>query len=216
MPRGSTPHTLTKTKTMSKIPLIYPQGYYVKGYDIIGKHGRPLRPDKRNVYTLQTEGKPIHANLYKIVWSARHKVDIRKIPKEYSFRLTDTGILVVESFSDRMSKAKKIQYSTVTVQYEDYDYIERFAHLAKAMIQGEVDAKTQLFVLLNSKRDDLIQYARNASGGVSLQKATDYTDSAIIKVYGTILARTYAVPSPIASIKWHINNLIRQNRKKRL
>lgn len=200
---------------MKKIELIYPKGYYVQGYEVIGKHGRPLRPDRRNVYTLQTGDKPLHANLYKIVWSARNKVDIRKIPKEYSFRLTDTGILLVETFSDRMSNAKKRQYSNMTVQYEDYDFIEKFASTAKAMIQGEVDARTQLFVLLNSKRDELIQYARYASGGVSLQKATDYTDRAIIKVYETILARTYAVPSPIASIKWHINKLIRDNRKKR-
>lgn len=35
------------------LPLIGLEGYHVSGFETIGRHGRPLKPDRRNVYTLQ-------------------------------------------------------------------------------------------------------------------------------------------------------------------
>lgn len=195
--------------------LVFPEGYTIDGYEIIGKRGVPLKPDRRDVFTLQARGcPPVRANRYKLVWCARNGVDVRDIPKEFSFRLSDNGVLIVETFSDRMSSVRKRLANTVKVQFEDYDFIERFASTAKRMISGEPEALADLFVLLNSQRDSLIQYARTASGGVSLQKAIYYTDKAIIKVYDMLCARTNAVASPIASIKWHINHFIKIGRKK--
>lgn len=194
------------------IELIYPKGYGVDGFDIIGKWGRPLKADRRDVFTLQVAGEPpLRATRYKLVWCARHRVDVRFVPREYSFRVVN-GELLCETFSDRMSMTRRIQEATVKVKWEDYDFIEHFAAIAKAMLKGEPDKLAELFALLNSQRDACISYARTASGGVSQTKAIDYTDRAIYHVFQTVVSGTRAVPSPIASIKWHINNQIRLSR----
>lgn len=193
--------------------LIYPEGYSVEGFDIIGKWGRPLKADRRDVFTLQVAGvPPLRATRYKLVWCARHRVDVRCVPREYSFRVVN-GVLLCETFSDRMSLTRRMQEATVKVKWEDYDFIEHFAAIAKAMLQGEQDKAAELFSLLNSQRDACIIYARTASGGVSQAKAIDYTDRAIYHVFQTVVSGSRAVPSPIASIKWHINNQIRQSRR---
>lgn len=83
------------------------------------------------------------------------------------------------------------------------------------MLNGEPDAKARLFSLLNGKREDFIRYARTASGGVSQQKAELYTDQAIMKVFETVCRGKFAVASPVASVKWHVNHAIRNGRKKR-
>lgn len=197
------------------LPIIGFEGYYVQGFEIIGKHGRPLKAGRRNVYTLQTnQGKPYHAELHKLIWCARKKVNVMDVPKDYSFRELN-GTIFVETFSDRMSNTRKALAKEVKVKFEDYDFIERFASTAKGMLNGEPDAKARLFSLLNSKRDECVKYARTASGGVSQQKAELYTDKAILKVFQQVCSGTFAVPSPIASIKWHINHAIRNGRKKR-
>lgn len=196
------------------LPIIGLEGYYVQGFEIIGRHGRPLKPGRRNVYTLQTNsGKAYHAELHKLIWCARHKVNVMEVPRDYSFREMN-GMIIVETFSDRMSNTRKALAQEVKVKYEDYDFIERFAQTAKGMLKGEPDAKAHLFSLLNSKRDDYICYARTASGGVSQQKAELYTDQAIMKVFEQVCSGTFAVASPIASIKWHINHAIKNGRKK--
>lgn len=197
------------------LPLIGLEGYHVQGFEIIGRHGRPLKPDRRNVYTLQAgSGKVYRAELHKLVWCARHKVNVMEVPRDYSFRELN-GTILVETFSERMSNTRRTLAQVVKVKQEDYDFIERFAHTAKAMLNGEPDAKASLFSLLNSKREDFIRYARTASGGVSQQKAELYTDRAIMKVFETVCRGTFAVASPVASIKWHINHAIRSGRKKR-
>ena len=197
------------------LPIIGLEGYYVQGLEIIGRHGRPLKPGRRNVYTFQTNsGKTYHAELHKLIWCARHKVNVMQVPKDYSFRELN-GTIFVETFSDRMSNTRRALAQQVKVKYEDYDYIERFAQLAKRLLNGEPDAKANLFSFLNSKRDECIRYARTASGGVSQQKAELYTDQAILKVFEQVCSGTFAVPSPIASIKWHINHAIRNGRKRR-
>lgn len=103
----------------------------------------------------------------------------------------------------------------MTVKWQDYDFIEQFAHTAKMMLQGDEDAKVRLFTMLNARRDEFIAYARRALGGVSLPKATDYTDKAIYHVFETVVNGCYHVPSPIAKIKWYICHFIRQSRKHR-
>lgn len=198
------------------IELIYPKGYGVEGFDIIGKCGRPLKADRRDVFTLQVAGgPPLRATRCKLVWCAMHHVDVRRVPREYSFRVVN-GVLLCETFSDRMSLTRRMQEATVKVKWQDYDFIEHFAAIAKAMLKGEPDKLAELFALLNSQRDALILYARTASGGVSQTKAVDYTDRAIYHVYETVVSGTRAVPSPMASIKWHINNQIRQSRNKHI
>ena len=52
-------------------------------------------------------------------------------------------------------------------------------------------------------------------GGVSLEKATLYTDMAISYTYDLILSGRYYVPSPIGSIKGRICMLIKEGRNKK-
>lgn len=196
------------------IPIIGLDGYYVQGFEVIGKHGRPLKADRRNVYSFRVGGKVFHHELHKVIWCARHKVNVNDVPRDYSFRKLK-GIILVETFSDRMSYTRKALAQEVKVKREDYDFIEKYASMAKAMLDGLPDARSELFSLLNGKRDEYVGYARTASGGVSKQKAELYTDQAILKVFNLICAGTYAVASPIASIKWHINHAIKNGRKKR-
>lgn len=198
------------------LPLKGTDGYFVQGFNIIGKFGRALKPDRRKVYRIMADDKkPLRANLNKLVWCARRGIDVRQVPRDYSFRNTDTGWVEVETFSNRMSRTRQAVNKAVKMQREDYDFIERFAHTALSMIDGEPDAKLQLFTLLNSKRDECIRYARTASGGVSQEKAVLYTDTAIAKVYEQLLARNEVICSPIASIKWYINHQIKTGRKHR-
>lgn len=195
-------------------PIIGLDGYFVQGFEIIGKHGRPLKADRRNVYSFRVGGRAYHAELHKVIWCARHRVNVMDVPKDYSFREVK-GTILVETFSDRMSNTRKALAQEVKVKREDYDFIEKFARTARGLLDGEPDAKAKLFSLLNSKRDECVRYARTASGGVSQKKAELYTDTAILKVFEQICTGVYAVASPIASIKWHINHAIRNGRKKR-
>lgn len=200
---------------MRLIELKYPKGYAVKGLEIIGKWGRPMKADRRDVFTLQADEGRIRATRSKIVWCAMNGRDIRRVPREYSFRIADNGIVIVETFSDRMSYVRHRQNMAVKVQWEDYDFIERFARTAKQMIEGKPDARRELFLMLNGKRDEFIGYARRSCGGVSEKRATDYADMAIVKVYDSLCSRTFAIASPIASIKWHIRKFITDERNKR-
>ena len=159
-------------------PIIGLDGYFVQGFEIIGKHGRPLKADRRNVYSFRVGGKAYHAELHKVVWCARHRVNVMDVPKDYSFREVN-GTNMVETFSDRMSSTRKALAQEVKVKREDYDFVETFARMAKGLLDGEPDAKAKIFSLLNSKRDECVRYARTASGGVSQQKAVLYTDKAI-------------------------------------
>jgi hypothetical protein len=199
---------------MTRIPIVGFAGYYIDYPAICNKHGKPLKDGLRGVITLYDQQHVYKATRWKIIWAAQHGIDPRKIPRAYSFR-EDNGTVLCETFSDRMSDTVKQRHKMATVKWQDYDFIERFAHTAKEMLQGDGTARMKLFTMLNQKRDELIKYARYAVGGVSLNKATDYTDQAIFHCYETIINGCYHVPSPIASIKWHIRKQIRDGRNKR-
>lgn len=197
------------------IPLIYPEGYAVKGFDVIGRWGRPLKEGYKGNIKLQPRGgRTISATRYKIVWAARHNVDLRKIPKGYSFYLDGNGELKCDTFSNRMSQVAKIRQQEVKVKREDYAFTEQYAHIAIQMCDGDVTARTRLYCLINSKRDEFIRYARRTNGGVSEEKAIHYTDEAIIYTYELICSGRYYVPSPVGSVKGRIYKLIADGRKK--
>jgi hypothetical protein len=198
------------------IPLIYPKGYSVQGMDVIGIYGRKLKDSRHGHISLYAKGqKGITASRCKIVWAARHNIDIRKIPKEYSFWLADDGTLQCDTFNARMSMIASVKAKEIKVKREEYEFTEKYAHLALQMLDGDATAKARLFSLINGKRDELISYAHRAKGGVSQEKAELYTDMAIAYTYDLILSGRYYVPSPIGSVKGRINMLIIQNRKKR-
>ena len=63
-------------------------------------------------------------------------------------------------------KAKEIK-----VKREEYEFTEKYAHLALQMLDGDATAKARLFSLINGKRDELISYARRAKGGGITRKS---------------------------------------------
>ena len=198
------------------IPLIYPKGYSVQGMDVIGRYGKRLKDGRHGHISLYAKGeKTLTASRCKIVWAARHNIDIRTIPKEYSFWLADDGTLQCDTFNARMSMIASVKAKEIKVKREEYEFTEKYAHLALQMLDGDATAKARLFSLINGKRDELIAYARRAKGGVSLEKATLYTDMAISYTYDLILSGRYYVPSPIGSIKGRICMLIKENRNKK-
>ena len=188
-------------------------GYTVDGFSIIGKYGKPLKVGKNDVITLCVGTKRFRFPICKIIYAAQHDIDVRKINKGYSFK-QDNGVIVCETFSNRMRAARTKYNNIIKVTYNDLDYIEQYAKLGKDIIKGVPDAKMQMFTLLNSKRNEFISYAKKASGGVGEQTAILYADQSIFKVFEAILRRTQFVCSPVASIKWHINKLIKDSRKK--
>lgn len=200
-----------------RIKLIFPEGYSVQGFDIIGLWGRPMKENRKGHVRLQRTGeKPYDVSRLKLVWAARMNIDVRKIPKKYSFYLDDNGNLQVDKFSDRMSRIVSERAKEVKVKREDYAFVEKYAHIALQMLDGDNDAKGQLFALINGKREMFIQYARRSGGGgISEEKAILYTDMAISYTYDLICSGRYYVPSPIGSVKGKINQLIKANRKKR-
>lgn len=198
------------------IPLIYPKGYSVQGMDVIGRYGKRLKDGRHGHISLYAKGeKTLTASRCKIVWAARHNIDIRKIPKEYSFWLADDGTLQCDTFNARMSMVVSVRAKEIKVKREEYEFTEKYAHLALQMLDGDATAKARLFSLINGKRDELISYARRAKGGVSLEKATLYTDMAISYTYDLILSGRYYVPSPIGNVKGRICMLIKENRNKK-
>lgn len=199
-----------------RIKLIFPEGYSVQGFDIIGLWGRPMKENRKGHVRLQRTGeKPYDVSRLKLVWAAKMNIDVRKIPKKYSFYLDDNGNLQVDKFSDRMSRIVSERTKEVKVKREDYAFVEKYAHIALQMLDGDNDAKGQLFALINGKREMFIQYARRSGGGISEEKAILYTDMAISYTYDLICSGRYYVPSPIGSVKGKINQLIKANRKKR-
>lgn len=199
---------------MNKIPIVGFDGYYINYPTICNKKGKPLKAGNRDVFTIYDHsGSKYYGTRWKIIWAAEHGIDPRKIPRSYSFREVN-GSVYCETFSDRMSHTLNQRKAVAKVKWQDYDFIEKFAHTAKEMLLGDSSAKVKLFAMLNSKRDELIEYARHASGGVSKEKAQFYTDQAIFYCYEKIVKGAFHVPSPIASIKWHINKSIRDGRNK--
>ena len=149
-----------------RIKLIFPEGYSVQGFDIIGLWGRPMKENRKGHVRLQRTGeKPYDVSRLKLVWAARMNIDVRKIPKKYSFYLDDNGNLQVDKFSDRMSHIVSERAKEVKVKREDYAFVEKYAHIALQMLDGDNDAKGQLFALINGKREMFIQYARRSGGG---------------------------------------------------
>lgn len=200
---------------MSNTTIIGFDGYYINYPAIYNKHDKPLKASTRDIFTIYDHnGSKYQATRWKIIWAAEHGIDPRKIPRSYSFREVN-GSVYCETFSDRMCRTVKQRNAVAKVKWQDYDFIEKFAHTAKEMILGDSNANVKLFTMLNSKRDELIEYARHASGGVSKEKAVFYTDQAIFYCYEKIVKGTFHVPSPIASIKWHINKSIKDGRNKR-
>lgn len=187
----------------------------VRGCDIYGKTGRIRKPGKRDCFTFYyLDGSRGYASRWKLVWCAEHATDPRKVSKAWSFRYVN-GTVLRETFSHRMSLALTTHWRQSHVKWEEYDFIERYARACKELLSGDGGARSRIFILLNSRRDSLIHYAKSASGGVGKAKAIDFADEAILYTFELTIGGRYHVPSPMASMRGRLNLLIKRSRRHR-
>ena len=185
--------------------------YYVEGCDVYSHTGRRLKPAKRDVLCLTIGGKRLSATRAKLVWCANLKVDPRKVGKSYSFSFMGDEV-EVSHFKDRMSEVRREWAKTVKVKLSDYDFVEKYVKLAKAQLLGDKRAELMLYSLLDSRRAELEEYALHAAGGVGKDKAAAYADTAIWRVYNTIIGHTRYVHSPMASMMFYVRQQIKDSR----
>lgn len=190
--------------------------YYTDGKDIFRKlkdgRMRMLKALKRDCYILTSDYHRITATRAKLVWCATHKVSPCNIDSKFSFTIKD-GKVVCEMFADKVSRVRIEYAARVKANWNDYDFIERYAQLAKAHLLGDEQAAALLYKMLDGERKNLEYYASHCAGGVGIGKAKDYTHEAIMRVYEQTVTGRRAVPSPIASIKYQIRKTIERNRK---
>ena len=179
-------------------------------------HRRIRKPGKHDVFAYyDIGGNKRSATRAKLIWCAENNVEPWKVPANYSFYLCN-GKVVCETFSDRMSRVKS--HSIATASWEDYDFIERFSHACKEHLKGDKEARTRIFLMLQSKREELIEHAKRTEGGVGEKRAIDLADQAILAVFDETVSGHRAIPSPVASMKsrigWYIKNA--RNKKRQL
>ena len=136
--------------------------YYTDGIDIYKhlKDGRwkRLKPLARDCFVLTVNSKRYYGTRAKMIWCAEHKVSPDAVDAKFSFKMVD-GHSEVMMFADKMRDVRIDYNEKVKASWQDYDYIERFAHLAKAHLQGDKTAASQLYQMLSSERNDLLAYA---------------------------------------------------------
>ena len=177
--------------------------YYTDGIDIYKhlKDGRwkRLRPLARDCFVLTVNSKRYYGTRAKMIWCAEHKVSPDAVDAKFAFQMVDGKMRDV-----RIDYNEKVKAS-----WQDYDYIERFAHLAKAHLQGDKTAASELWQMLSSERNDLLAYAMSAAGGgCGKQRAEELADAAIMRVFEQTISGRRAIPSPRASMRTEIRKKI--------
>lgn len=178
--------------------------YYTDGKDIFRKlkdgRMRPLRECKNRCYTLSVDNKRIMATKAKFIWCADHMIAPTDIDAKFAFTMID-GVANAVMFADKIASVRVKESLRTKASISDYDFIIKFAQTAKAHLKGEEGAASQLWQMLNSRRDGFIAYALNYVGK---DKAIQLTDTAIIRVFEQTIKGVRAIPSPVASIKCEI------------
>jgi len=171
---------------------------------------RVRKPDKHDIFPYyDLDGRRHTATRAKLVWTARHGVEPWKVPREFSFHIED-GKPVCETFGDRMARVRSQPWARAS--WQDYDFIEQFARACKEHMMGDRTAERRIFLMLHSKRQQLIDHARCTEGGVGKKKAIDLADQAIQAVFEETVSGARAVPSPVASMKSRIGWYIKRAR----
>lgn len=196
--------------------LTFTKLYYTDGTAIyrLLAHGRlrKLDPDCRNLYHLKTERGLVTGVFPKLMWCHEHKVWPKDIHAKFAFQMVDGHsevVMLADKMRDvRLNWGKKVKYN-----WQDYDYIEKFAGLAKQHLQGDKEAASKLWEMLNAERYNLVYFAHGAAGGCGWRRANEITDLCIMRVFEQTILGQRAVPSPIASIKAMIRARIRFRRE---
>lgn len=192
----------------------YPSGYTIDANGIY-HNGRALKGGKRGVYVLFDKEKRVRGSFSKWMYSAIKQIDIRKIPRDFSFSIGEDGQVTVEMFTDRMARIRREYHVGQERVLQDYQDMIDFGRVCVDVIGGGEEARNRLFAMLNARRDEIIRYAKDTLGGRGFKAAQDLADRAILYTYDSIIAQKKAVISPVAFAKRKVNNLIHENRRKR-
>lgn len=196
--------------------LTFTKRYCTDGTDIyrILKTGRlrKLKPASRGCYILTTEKGIVRGILPKLIWCSEHNVSPKDISSKFTFKMVDGHVEAV-MFADKMREVRVAEGQKVRWNWQDYDFIEKFAFLAKRHLQGDKEAASKLWEMLNAERYNLVYFAHGAAGGCGWRRANEITDLCIMRVFEQTILGQRAVPSPIASIKAMIRARIRFRRE---
>ena len=190
----------------------YP-GYFLAddGKNIIGKWGRALKPVNSCV-TLQQHGRKTCMPVNKVIWCANKGVSPDEVPKGYSFRWIN-GRMMAETFSDRMSYAKRKASPRVRISDEQIDYLKKYLKILEDIHNGVEGAKAALFTIINNDKEEYIGYACKLQNSNNRDNAEIVVDSAIMATMETICDNDMMVANPRGCVKSFIRGLVRENRK---
>ena len=190
----------------------YP-GYFLSddGKNIIGKRRRALKPVNGCV-TLHQHGRKACMPVNKAIWCANKGVSPDEIPKGYSFRWAN-GRMMAETFSDRMSYAKRKASPRVRISDEQIDYLKKYLSIIEDIHNRAEGAKAALFTIINSDKEEYIAYTCKLQNNYNRDNAEIVVDSAIMATMEAICDNDMMVANPRGCVKSFIRGLVRENRK---
>lgn len=190
----------------------YP-GYYLAddGKSIIGKYKRALKP-VNNCVILQKEKHRTCIPVNKLIWCANKGVSPDEVQKGYSFREIN-GKMMAETFSDRMSFAKRKASNKVRISEEQINYLKNYLKILEDIQNGVEGAQARLFSIINDDRDEYIGYACKLQNNNNRQNAEILTDSAIMATMERICDNELMVANPRGCVKSFIRGFVRENRR---
>ena len=181
------------------------------GKTIIGKYGRPLKPNGKNCVVLQVGKIRRTVPVVKLIWCANRGVSPNEVPKNYCFRETENGDVRVETFAERMKVVAFNRIDNNKITYEEVLYMDRYIQILKDIIAGEPEARKSLFMLINADRNFFLRYAIHVSGKSEQTKAEAFTDKAIIDTLDAICEHNLMVCNPRGYVKTTIRRYIHQS-----
>ena len=189
----------------------YP-GYFLAddGKSIIGKWGRALKPVNGCV-TLQQRGKKACMPVNKAIWCANKGVSPDEVPRGYSFRWVN-GRMMAETFSDRMSYARRKASPRVRISDEQIDYLKKYLGILEDIHNGVDGAKAELFTIINNDKEDYVAYACKLQNN-NRDNAEIVVDSAIMATMEAICDNDMMVANPRGCVRSFIRGLVRENRR---
>lgn len=190
----------------------YP-GYFLAddGKHIVGKWKRNLKP-VNNCVILQKNGRRTCVPVNKLIWCAYKGVSPDDVPKGYSFREMN-GQMMVETFSDRMSYARRKATNKVKMSNDQINYLKTYVEILEQIQNNEEGAQAKLFSFINNNREEYIAYTLKLQNNTNRDNAEIITDNAIMTTMEVICSNEMMVTNPKGCIKSFIRGFVREKRK---
>ena len=137
---------------------------------------------------------------------------ILQVPKGYSFREMN-GQMMVETFSDRMSYARRKATNKVKMSNDQINYLKTYVEILEQIQNNEEGAQAKLFSFINNNREEYIAYTLKLQNNTNRDNAEIITDNAIMTTMEVICSNEMMVTNPKGCIKSFIRGFVREKRK---